>query len=125
MTAELGTDPSAGSGREDGLPTASANGGPGGEGDKATRLQAVYKRLQEIDADGAEARAAAILAGLSFTPDMQVRALLFLHHCAIFCALSGEIALTLSLCRACWSCERVPLDLHEEGVGFGADIRSF
>ena len=33
----------------------------------------VYKRLQEIDADSAEAKAATILAGLSFTPDMQVR----------------------------------------------------
>lgn len=32
----------------------------------------VYKRLQEIDADGAEARAAIILAGLSFDSSMQV-----------------------------------------------------
>lgn len=31
----------------------------------------VYVRLQEIDADQAEARAASILAGLSFTPEMQ------------------------------------------------------
>jgi hypothetical protein len=36
------------------------------------RLEAVSKRLHEIDAYGAEARAAAILAGLSFDPDMQV-----------------------------------------------------
>ncbi|KAK9806400.1 hypothetical protein WJX73_002265 [Symbiochloris irregularis] len=41
--------------------------------DTATRLSQVYKRLQEIDADGAPARAASILAGLSFTPDMQAR----------------------------------------------------
>ncbi len=34
----------------------------------------MYKRLEEIDAHGAEARAAAILAGLSFEPDMQLRA---------------------------------------------------
>lgn len=33
----------------------------------------VYKRLQEIDAYGAEARAATILAGLSFDNSMQVR----------------------------------------------------
>ncbi len=32
----------------------------------------VYKRLQEIDAYGAEARAATILAGLSFDNSMQV-----------------------------------------------------
>ncbi|GAB4813067.1 hypothetical protein N2152v2_000113 [Parachlorella kessleri] len=37
------------------------------------RLEAVSKRLHEIDAYGAEARAAAILAGLSFDPDMQRR----------------------------------------------------
>ncbi|KAK9867268.1 hypothetical protein WJX84_007223 [Apatococcus fuscideae] len=40
----------------------------------ATRLTQVYKRLQEIDADGAQARAAIILSGLSFDPDMQARA---------------------------------------------------
>lgn len=34
----------------------------------------VAKRLQEIDAYGAEARAASILAGLSFDADMQKRA---------------------------------------------------
>ena len=32
----------------------------------------VYSRLQDIDADQAEPRAAAILAGLSFTEEMQV-----------------------------------------------------
>lgn len=36
-------------------------------------LVQVYKRLQEIDAYGAEARAATILAGLSFDNSMQVR----------------------------------------------------
>ncbi|XP_068640397.1 ABC transporter F family member 3 [Aristolochia californica] len=35
------------------------------------RLQEIYKRLEFIDADSAEARAASILAGLSFTPEMQ------------------------------------------------------
>ena len=42
----------------------------------------VYARLRDIDADQAEPRAAGILAGLSFTPDMQVCGLIsltFLH----------------------------------------------
>lgn len=34
----------------------------------------MYERLEEIGAHGAEARAGAILAGLSFEPDMQQRA---------------------------------------------------
>lgn len=34
-------------------------------------MKAIYDRLQEIDADHAEAKAASILAGLSFTPEMQ------------------------------------------------------
>eukprot|EP00250_Pteridium_aquilinum_P019406 c24419_g1_i1 orf=140-2392(+) len=38
------------------------------------RLGDIYKRLELIDADSAEARAASILAGLSFTSDMQHRA---------------------------------------------------
>ncbi|KAF4351108.1 hypothetical protein CsatB_004827 [Cannabis sativa] len=38
------------------------------------RLQQIYKRLEFIDADSAESRAAAILAGLSFTPEMQLKA---------------------------------------------------
>lgn len=37
------------------------------------RLNVVWKRLMEIDADGAEARAAAILAGLSFDDSMMRR----------------------------------------------------
>jgi predicted N-formylglutamate amidohydrolase len=36
----------------------------------SARLAAVYSRLLEIDADGALARAATILNGLSFEPDM-------------------------------------------------------
>lgn len=35
------------------------------------RLEYIYKRLEFIDADSAESRAASILAGLSFTPEMQ------------------------------------------------------
>ncbi|KAL5988531.1 ATP-binding cassette sub- F member 3 [Asimina triloba] len=35
------------------------------------RLQQIYKRLEYIDAYSAESRAASILAGLSFTPEMQ------------------------------------------------------
>ncbi|EXC14449.1 ABC transporter F family member 3 [Morus notabilis] len=38
------------------------------------RLEEVYKRLQLIDADSAESHAAAILAGLSFSPEMQHKA---------------------------------------------------
>lgn len=38
------------------------------------RLQEIYKRLELIDADSAEARAASILAGLSFSPEMQKKA---------------------------------------------------
>ncbi|KAF5797712.1 putative ABC transporter, AAA+ ATPase domain, P-loop containing nucleoside triphosphate hydrolase [Helianthus annuus] len=37
----------------------------------AQKLEAIYKRLEFIDAYTAEARAASILAGLSFTPEMQ------------------------------------------------------
>ncbi|XP_004502066.1 ABC transporter F family member 3 [Cicer arietinum] len=35
------------------------------------RLEQIYKRLELIDADAAESRAASILAGLSFSPEMQ------------------------------------------------------
>ncbi|KAK4489224.1 hypothetical protein RD792_005019 [Penstemon davidsonii] len=51
-----------------------SNGVMNGDVDKsvvAARLEAVYKRLEFIDAYSAEARAASILAGLSFTPEMQ------------------------------------------------------
>ncbi|XP_062221437.1 ABC transporter F family member 3 [Phragmites australis] len=37
------------------------------------RLEEIYKRLEFIDADAAEARAASILAGLSFTQEMQLK----------------------------------------------------
>ncbi|KAJ4711841.1 ABC transporter F family-like protein [Melia azedarach] len=40
----------------------------------AQRLQEIYKRLDAIDVYSAEARAASILAGLSFSPEMQQRA---------------------------------------------------
>ncbi|KAL4424205.1 hypothetical protein ABPG75_001506 [Micractinium tetrahymenae] len=65
--------------QQDGAAAApAANGaGSGGEQDGLAltqRLAAVGKRLHEIDAYGAQARAAAILAGLSFTPEMQQRA---------------------------------------------------
>lgn len=49
------------------------NGGSDNSG-IAQRLEAIYKRLEFIDADSAESRAASILAGLSFTSDMQTRA---------------------------------------------------
>ncbi|KAI4315559.1 hypothetical protein L6164_028355 [Bauhinia variegata] len=38
------------------------------------RLEEIYKRLELIDADSAESRAASILAGLSFSPEMQKKA---------------------------------------------------
>nr|AAL66714.1 ABC transporter-like protein [Glycine max] len=45
-----------------------------GRDDISKRLEEIYKRLEHIDADSAEARAASILAGLSFTPEMQKKA---------------------------------------------------
>lgn len=39
----------------------------------AQKLEVIYKRLEFIDAYSAESRAASILAGLSFTPEMQKR----------------------------------------------------
>jgi len=63
--------------QQSGSKEAAANGSsslsPAEETAASTRLQAVWKRLVEIDADGAEARAAAILAGLSFDPAMMAR----------------------------------------------------
>ena len=44
---------------------------PAATDQSTTRLTQVYNRLNEIDAYHAEAKAAAILAGLSFTPEMQ------------------------------------------------------
>ncbi|KAB1201147.1 ABC transporter F family member 3 [Morella rubra] len=40
----------------------------------AQRLDEIYKRLELIDSDSAESRAASILAGLSFSPEMQKKA---------------------------------------------------
>ena len=57
----------------------------------SARLTGVYGRLQEIDADSAEARAATILAGLSFTPEMQGRPTR---------ALSGGWRMRVALARA-------------------------
>ncbi|KAG5382763.1 hypothetical protein IGI04_034233 [Brassica rapa subsp. trilocularis] len=52
---------------KDGVPTKDT-----AEGDlMSQRLEEIYKRLDAIDAYTAEARAASILAGLSFTPEMQ------------------------------------------------------
>ncbi|PSC74057.1 ABC transporter F family member 3 [Micractinium conductrix] len=64
--AQQGTPPAA---------PAAANGAPPDKGVLlAQRLAEVGKRLLEIDAYGAPARAAAILAGLSFDTEMQGRA---------------------------------------------------
>lgn len=59
--------------------------------DKAARLEAVSKRLLEIDAYGAEARAGSILAGLSFDPVMQGKPT---------SALSGGWRMRVALARA-------------------------
>eukprot|EP00897_Mesotaenium_endlicherianum_P000774 jgi/Mesen1/10698/ME000090S10155 len=73
------------SGQEAGGAAAAAAGGKVGaekqqakEGEAAAdpvadRLAKIYKRLEEIDAYSADSRAASILAGLSFTADMQTR----------------------------------------------------
>ncbi|CAK8566952.1 unnamed protein product [Lathyrus sativus] len=50
-----------------------ANGGVKGDA-ISQRLEQIYKRLELIDADAAESRAASILAGLSFSPEMQKKA---------------------------------------------------
>ena len=52
--------------------SASLHSSSGGKDDKAnTRLAEVYHELEHIEADKAPAKAAMILAGLGFTPDMQ------------------------------------------------------
>ena len=43
------------------------------EDETAERMTEIFERLEELDADSAEARAASILHGLGFTPDMQAR----------------------------------------------------
>ncbi|CAL2260695.1 unnamed protein product [Prunus armeniaca] len=55
------------------------------------RLQEIYKRLEFIDADSAESRAASILAGLSFSPEMQRKATK---------AFSGGWRMRIALARA-------------------------
>ncbi|GMY30595.1 ABC transporter F family member 3 [Fagus crenata] len=57
--------------------TGKSNGELNGVIDKdatSQRLEEIYKRLDEIDAYSAESRAATILAGLSFSPEMQRKA---------------------------------------------------
>ncbi|XP_047325881.1 ABC transporter F family member 3 [Impatiens glandulifera] len=54
--------------------TEKSNGHVNGEMDKTAigqRLEEIYKRFEAIDTDTAEARAASILAGLSFSQEMQ------------------------------------------------------
>lgn len=58
---------------DDKIEKGDANGGVDKDG-ISQRLEQIYKRLELIDADSAEARAASILAGLSFTPEMQKKA---------------------------------------------------
>lgn len=55
------------------------------------RLEQIYKRLEYIDAYSAESRAASILAGLSFTPEMQKKATK---------AFSGGWRMRIALARA-------------------------
>ncbi|KAL9259154.1 ABC transporter F family member 3-like protein [Drosera capensis] len=59
------------------VPNGKANGHLNGEVNKdviSHRLEEIYKRLEIIDAYSAESRAASILAGLSFSPEMQRKA---------------------------------------------------
>ena len=62
-----------------------------GDTETAQRLASVSKRLLEIDADSAESRAASILAGLSFDPEMQQKPTR---------ALSGGWRMRVALARA-------------------------
>ncbi|KAF8380007.1 hypothetical protein HHK36_027476 [Tetracentron sinense] len=55
------------------------------------RLEQIYKRLEFVDAYSAESRAASILAGLSFTPEMQRKATK---------AFSGGWRMRIALARA-------------------------
>ena len=59
--------------------------------DPATRIVDIYDRLDEIEADLAPVRAATILAGLSFTPDMMAQPT---------ASLSGGWRMRVSLARA-------------------------
>ncbi|XP_050268922.1 ABC transporter F family member 3 [Quercus robur] len=74
--------------------TRKSNGEPNGVMDKdvtAQRLEEIYKRLDAIDAYSAESRAATILAGLSFSPEMQQKATK---------AFSGGWRMRIALARA-------------------------
>lgn len=59
--------------------------------DEGVRLGEIYDRLEEIEADMAEARASQILAGLSFTPEMMQQPT---------AELSGGWRMRVSLARA-------------------------
>lgn len=74
--------------------TRKSNGEQNGMMDKdvmAQRLEEIYKRLDAIDAYSAESRAATILAGLSFSPEMQQKATK---------AFSGGWRMRIALARA-------------------------
>ncbi|KAK4601217.1 hypothetical protein RGQ29_010687 [Quercus rubra] len=74
--------------------TRKSNGELNGAMDKdvtAQRLEEIYKRLDVIDAYSAESRAATILAGLSFSPEMQQKATK---------AFSGGWRMRIALARA-------------------------
>ncbi|KAJ7545438.1 hypothetical protein O6H91_09G119800 [Diphasiastrum complanatum] len=56
------------------LKTVNGSSGLSDKDEVAERLAQIYKRLEQIDAYSSESRAASILAGLSFTTEMQRRA---------------------------------------------------
>ena len=73
----------------------------------SARLQEVYARLQEIDADGAPARAASILAGLSFDEAMQRRATKTFSG-------GASAACVIAQCYCCMHCRE--LHLQDDNV---------
>lgn len=59
----------------------------------SSELSEVYERLEAIEASKAPARAAVILAGLGFTPEMQKAVTKYEHHVAYFFLLYWLISI--------------------------------
>lgn len=89
-----GTEKSGGGGATDSANLLDAMGLEGGD-NSTERLVDIYDRLDEIDADTAPTRAAIILSGLSFTPEMMDQPT---------SSLSGGWRMRVSLARVCLFC---------------------